>query len=141
MKIIIVVTVMIFIIGCNSSNKESYKILNSETLPDTFLLSGNDTIAFLGRAIRMHSTGKNDTSMIFLPDSKAALNFGRYILYNWFDKGFIKKEEPFKLSLIDNKYWYIEGTHTEFGAGVEMAFSKYDCQIIYFWHDKPEKFE
>jgi hypothetical protein len=141
-QLLFIFSVIIFW-SCNSRGHENYNKINSRYIKTSFLVDSKgailDTFPSWLKIIKNYSITNIDTSKIFLPDSKIALDFARLIIDPIYGKSQMDSEKPFNIDLIDNKFWFITGTfpkeHTK-GGVVEILISKYDCRILYLTHGK-----
>jgi hypothetical protein len=97
------------------------------------------------KSIKRYSLNGVDTSTIKLSNSDLALDFARHKLDSVYGQRQMDLEEPFNVSLIDNKFWYFRGTFPKtnnssgvinYGGVAELIISKYDGDILYLIHGK-----
>lgn len=73
----------------------------------------------------------------YVPDEKTAIKIAKAVLIPIFGEAKIKKERPFKATLIDGT-WTVEGTLPKGlkGGVAHIEISKEDARIIYLSHGK-----
>jgi len=73
-----------------------------------------------------------------IKDALTAKRMALAILESFYGKKLIQSEEPIKISLIDNKYWFVCGTLPDgyVGGVAEILISKENGRILYLEHGK-----
>jgi hypothetical protein len=82
---------------------------------------------------------KIDTSgFIFISKAKNAISIAKIYLIEKYGLSHVIEDEPYKVILIDDKFWLIEGSLPEgyLGGVPEILISKYDGRVIYCEHGK-----
>jgi len=80
---------------------------------------------------------KIDTSaFIYVSKAKSALIIAKIYLIEKYGESHIKKNEPYHVVLVDDKYWQVFGTLPVgyLGGVPEILISKYDGRVIYCIH-------
>lgn len=114
MRYIIFALIVSIFLSCNSTGHKEYnKISSKEFITINVNTKGAilDTLpSWIKLVTKSYSLIDVNTSCVFLSDSETAYNFARLILDPKFGKSMMDSERPFKVELIDQKYWYIKGS-------------------------------
>jgi len=80
-----------------------------------------------------YSKSQIDTTQIRIKTANFALKLALNELQLKYGTNKIKESEPFMIALIDDKYWYINGSKDskQYGGVPEVIISKYDGKILY----------
>jgi hypothetical protein len=143
MRHLIFILIIIAFSGCRSKEQVTYKIINSKDIKTSYLVDSKgailDTFPSWLKLIKNYKFDNHDSTRVFLPNSKIALDFARLILDPIYGKKQMDSEAPFKIDLIDDKFWFIYGSlpkEYDVGGVAEILISKYDCKILYLLHGK-----
>ena len=98
-----------------------------------------DTLPQFIRTIVRYSKSQIDTTQIKIKTANFALKLALNELQLKYGTSKITESEPFKIALIDDKYWYINGSKkdsNQYGGVPEVIISKYDGKILYIFISK-----
>lgn len=137
--------ILIFITSCR--NNIDYKSISLFELQSNcvFQVDENnnviDTFPPYLRNIRNYNLKTIDTNVILLSNSNKAYEYALKKLDSIYGKKEIETEYPLNIYLVDNKYWYINGSMPKppsgawiVGGVAEILISKYDGKIILVNH-------
>jgi len=73
----------------------------------------------------------------FVPDEETAKKIAEAVLYPIYGKS-IKNQKPFKVTLVENKIWVVEGTlsRNTLGGVFHIEIQKENCTILNVSHGK-----
>ena len=81
--------------------------------------------------------GKEGHSNGLIPDAKTAYHVSYPILSAVYGENVIKRERPLKISLVNERFWHIEGTlHATQGGVASMTLDKTDGRVLVLFHTK-----
>jgi hypothetical protein len=141
MKINLFLTLMLLLNSLFCHSQVKYDTQNSADIKRMYIYENNkviDSIPTLRDFIQKYSFKKADTLKVLYSESDMALKFARNALDNKYGKEKMDSEEPFLITLFDNKFWFVRGTLPEgyLGGTVLILFSKYNGDILLITHGK-----
>lgn len=142
MRPFILSLVALFILSCSSKGQEKYNRIELKDIKTYRVVDTHgsviDTLPSWIKLIKKYSFSSIDTTKILFSDPSSVLKYARDVLDKTYGKSKMDSEEPFHLTLIDNKFWFVSGSLPEgYLGGVAMiTFSKYDGEILFVLHGK-----
>lgn len=94
---------------------------------------GSDSLAkSLGVDKANQFSGKEGCSNDLIPDAKTAYHVSYPILCAIYGENVIKREQPLKISLVNERFWHIEGML----HATHMTLDKMDGRVLVLFHTK-----
>lgn len=118
--------------SCNHKNKEKIK----KSQPCLFIYDGDENIedySFEERGVNIHKGGLVNSPYM-------AAYIANIVFARIYGEATIQDERPYHVTLINNKYWRVEGGYKlaphEYGGNALLILRKEDGQILHISHSK-----